>query len=131
MRMTASFHSDLNLFDQLLTVQLLPPSRLAVAAPCCSRLQCFSSSFCFFFFVFPAEVMAAAPSAAQTTPLSPPTVYCHFCNLPDTLKKKRKKKKSSLPSSQQRPVCWAPCFSPCVWLESFLPPQGGRHASRS
>lgn len=49
MRMTAAFQSDLNLFDQLLTVQLLPPSRLAVAAPCCSRLQCFSSSFCFFF----------------------------------------------------------------------------------
>lgn len=89
MRRTAAFQSDLNLYDQLLTVLLLPPSLLAVAAPCCSRLQCLS--FCFFLFVFPAEVMAAAPSATRATPLSPPAVYCHFCNLPDTLKKKRKK----------------------------------------
>lgn len=91
-------------------------------------------AFLFFFFVFPSEVMAATPSIIQTTPLTPPTVYCHFCNLPDTLEKKGKKTQNKNPPfapRAQRPACCVLCFSRCVRLESFIPPQGGRHASRS
>lgn len=129
MRTIAAFQSDLNLFYQLLAVLLLPPSRLAVAAPCCSRLECFSSPFSFF--CLSSRGNGCCPQRCPDH--SPQPSYCLLSLLqPARHIKKKERKKKILPFLLAAASCLlCPVFFSLCLVGVICPPQGGRHASRS
>lgn len=121
MRTTAAFQSDLNLFYQLLAVLLLPPNRLDVAAPCCSRPQCFSSPFSFF--CLSSRGIGCCPQRCPDH--SPQPSYCLLSLLQPARHIKKRKKEKNPPFSPRGSVLSA---VPCVFLvvsgwSQFSPPR--------